>query len=53
MEISNALLAYDFHLKPTEHISGATCDKYIEGAFVPKDNQIVLCTNVLFDKTQY
>jgi hypothetical protein len=38
--IANSLLVYDFVLKPTVNIRMTNCDRFIQGTFVPKDNQV-------------
>ena len=34
-KISNALLTYDFVLKPEDHIKFVICDKFVQGAYQP------------------
>ena len=39
-KISNALLTYDFVLKPEDHIKFVICDKFVQGAYQPSKNQV-------------
>ena len=50
--MSNALIAYDRVLKQTS-VELVTCDHFMEGAYIPKDNKIMLCTNTLLRRTDF
>ena len=47
------MLACDFVLKPALHIRYENCDRFMQGAFIPENDQIILCSNVLVEKTDY
>ena len=44
--MSNGLIAYDFVLKP-KNVQLELCDNFYDGAYIPKDNKVIVKT--LFD----
>ena len=38
--MANSLLVYDFVLKPATTFRFEICDKFIQGTFVPKNNEV-------------
>jgi hypothetical protein len=50
--MSNSLVAYDKILKQST-VELVICDHYMEGAYVPADNKIMLCTNALSRRTDF
>jgi hypothetical protein len=50
--MSNALIAYDKVLKQNT-VELVLCDHFLEGAFVPAENKIMLCSNSLMRKKDF
>jgi len=51
--MTNSLLAYEFVFKPALHVRFETCDRFMQGAFVPEADQIILCSNVLTEQQDF
>ena len=47
--MSNALLVYDVILKQTS-ITFAVCNNFYEGAYLPDQRKIILCSNTIRDE---
>jgi inner membrane protease ATP23 len=50
--MSNALIAYDSVLKQS-NVDLVLCEYFLEGAYVPVDNKIMLCSNALYRKKDF
>ena len=50
--MSNALIAYDKVLKQST-VELVICDHFLEGAYVPADNKIMLCANTLIRRKDF
>lgn len=48
--VTNSLIAHDFVLKPQIHVRFETCDTFMQGALIPEQDTIILCSNVLSEK---
>ena len=51
--MANSLLAYNVTLKPYDHVRFEACDKFMEGAYVPSQNKIILCSNIIFKREDF
>lgn len=47
------MLTCDFVFKPVLHVRLETCDRFMQGAIIPEQDQIVLCSNVLVDRQDF
>ena len=50
--MSNSLIAYDKVLKQNS-VEIVLCDHFLEGAYVPADNKIMLCSNALVRRKEF
>jgi hypothetical protein len=50
--MSNSLVAHDRILKQST-VELVICDHYMEGAYVPSENKIMLCTNALTRRSDF
>ena len=50
--MSNSLIAYDKILKQ-QNVELVLCDHFMEGAYVPADNKIMLCSNTLMRRKDF
>ena len=50
--MSNSLIAYDKVLKQS-NVELVLCDHYLEGAYVPAENKIMLCSNTLLRRKDF
>ena len=50
--MSTSLLQYDVVLRKT-NVKLIMCDDFYEGAFIPKNNSIVLCANTLMRRKDF
>ena len=50
--MSTALIAYDKVLKQNT-VELVTCEHFMEGAYIPKDDKIMLCSNALSRRTDF
>ena len=50
--MSTALLKYDIVLRKS-NVKLIMCDSFIEGAFVPAKNQILLCSNIMMRERDF
>lgn len=50
--MTNALLSYDTILKQT-NVEIVLCEHFLEGAYIPKDEKIMLCANTLMRKKDF
>jgi hypothetical protein len=50
--MSNALIAHDRILKQ-QTVDLVLCDHFLEGAYIPADNKIMLCSNVLVKRRDF
>jgi inner membrane protease ATP23 len=50
--MSNALIAHDRILKQ-QTVDLVLCDHFMEGAYIPADNKIMLCSNVLVKRRDF
>ena len=53
LTITNSLLAYDFTFKPALQVRFETCDRFLQGAFLPEKDEIIMCANVLTEKRDF
>ena len=51
--MTNSLLACDFAFKAAVNIRFETCDRFMQGAYLPEKDQIILCSNVLVEKQDF
>ena len=51
--MTSSFLAHDFILKPAVNIRFETCDRFVQGAYVPEADQIILCSNVLVERQDF
>ena len=51
-KISTALIVFNSSFKD-EMVTFATCDKYFEGVYLPKEEKIVLCSNALYHYSEF
>lgn len=50
--MSNSLIAYDKVLKQ-QSVELVLCDHFLEGAYIPAENKIMLCTNALLRRKDF
>ena len=50
--MSTSLLQYDVVLRKN-NVKLIMCDDFYEGAYIPKDNNIVLCANTLMRRRDF
>ena len=53
LTMQNALIPYDFALKP-EAVKLIMCDDFYQGAYLPRnDDKILLCANTLMEEKDF
>jgi hypothetical protein len=52
LTMSNSLIAYDKVLKQSS-VELVLCDHFMEGAYVPSENKIMLCSNALMRRKDF